>query len=378
MELDSFLATLSGPNPSGTDLRNEARFHAIERLLEPAARVRRIEAERAGGAGNITLDWAQLLSEARDLATAGRDLRLLVIVARALANDEGLGGLAAGLGLLRQTVTDFWDSVHPALRDNPSPREAALRRINAIYQIENSDNGLLCDLEFNVVLSPRGLGPVTGADLAAAAINRATFFSEGPSGLGDKEQAALVAAHEARVMRVTTACRATANEQPDLLAEVLAYLHAARAALSDLEAAVNAHVFENGIGVRFAALGTLLARIEQTLEVGKSAISAPPTGDAEMPQSPPPFDTPSAPALSVHANGGALPGQINSRRDVERCLDMIIDFYQRTEPSSPIPHLAQRMRKMVPMNFMQLMEEIAPSGMKEFRNVAGAFDEKPK
>jgi type VI secretion system protein ImpA len=32
------------------------------------------------------------------------------------------------------------------------------------------------------------------------------------------------------------------------------------------------------------------------------------------------------------------------------------------------------MRKMVPMNFMQLMEEIAPSGMKEFRNVAGVVE----
>lgn len=374
MDLDGFLAPLNGPNPSGTDLRNEARFHAIVRLLEPAARARRIEAERAGGAGNTPLDWAQLLSEARDLAASGRDLRLLVIVARALANDDGLGGLAAGLGLLRQTVTDFWDSVHPALRDSPSPREAALRRINAVYQIESSDDGLLCDLEFNVILSPRGLGPVTGADLAAAAISRATFLAEGPSGLGDKELAALVATHEARVARVMTACRATANEQPEVLAESLSNIAGARTALTGLEAALNAHVSENGVGVRFAALGTLLARIGQALEAGKSATAAP---DAEMPQSPAP-DTPSAPALSAHANGAAMPGQINSRRDVERCLDMIIDFYQRTEPSSPIPHLAQRMRKMVPMNFMQLMEEIAPSGMKEFRNVAGALDEKPK
>ena len=72
----------------------------------------------------------------------------------------------------------------------------------------------------------------------------------------------------------------------------------------------------------------------------------------------------------------ALPVRVNSRQDVERCLDMIIDFYERTEPSSPIPHLAQRMRKMVPMNFVQLMEEIAPSGMKEFRNLAGSIDAK--
>jgi type VI secretion system protein ImpA len=32
------------------------------------------------------------------------------------------------------------------------------------------------------------------------------------------------------------------------------------------------------------------------------------------------------------------------------------------------------MRKMVPMNFLQLMEEIAPSGMKEFKSVAGVDD----
>ena len=74
------------------------------------------------------------------------------------------------------------------------------------------------------------------------------------------------------------------------------------------------------------------------------------------------------------AAAGGIPGAVNSRRDVERCLDMIIDFYERTEPSSPIPHLARRMRKMVPMNFLQLMEEIAPSGMKEFKNVAGVDD----
>ena len=87
---------------------------------------------------------------------------------------------------------------------------------------------------------------------------------------------------------------------------------------------------------------------------------------------------PAAAAAPAPAAAPALPGQVNSRRDVERMLDLIIDFYERTEPSSPIPHLARRMRKMVSMNFMQPMEEIAPSGLKEFRNVAGVFDEKNK
>jgi type VI secretion system protein ImpA len=71
------------------------------------------------------------------------------------------------------------------------------------------------------------------------------------------------------------------------------------------------------------------------------------------------------------------PAGINNRRDVERALDQIIAFYERTEPSSPIPHLARRMRRMVPMDFVELMAEIAPSGMKEFKSVAGMGEDKP-
>jgi type VI secretion system protein ImpA len=50
----------------------------------------------------------------------------------------------------------------------------------------------------------------------------------------------------------------------------------------------------------------------------------------------------------------------------------------RTEPASPIPLLARRMRRMVPMDFLELMEEVAPSGMKEFKSVAGMEDAKKK
>ncbi|MEF9603124.1 hypothetical protein O4J55_12525, partial [Paracoccus sp. PXZ] len=77
----------------------------------------------------------------------------------------------------------------------------------------------------------------------------------------------------------------------------------------------------------------------------------------------------------VPASAG-LPARLASRAEVETCLDLIIDFYERNEPASPLPHLARRMRKMVPMNFLQLMEELAPGGMKEFRNVAGVTEDK--
>ena len=71
-----------------------------------------------------------------------------------------------------------------------------------------------------------------------------------------------------------------------------------------------------------------------------------------------------------------LPDRISSRDDVVKCLDLVVAFYDRTEPSSPIPHLARRVRRMVHMDFVELMEDLAPSGLKEFRLLAGVPDAK--
>lgn len=379
MDIEAFLAPLDAASPSGTDLRNDARFHAIETRLEAASRPARQRLIEGGGTGAVELDWSEILDEAGALAQSGRDLRLLAIVVRLLVNDQGIAGLAPGLKLIADTVAQHWESVHPALRPAGTKREAALRRINALYQLENADGGVLGDLEFVTLLAPRGIGPVTGGDLAAAAVSRQQFNAEAPKGLGEKELAELAARHEARLNRVTVACKATAHERPEEMAALQEAVAAAQAQLAALEAALAPHVTENDVSVRFEVLGRFLARIGQTLAAAGNA----PVAEA-APAAPAPAAGTGGPAMTTPTpvNGAAapagIPTQINSRREVERCLDLVIDFYERTEPSSPIPHLARRMRKMVPMNFMQLMEEIAPSGLKEFRGVAGVFDEKNK
>lgn len=366
-ELEEFLAPVEDANPSGVELRNDARFHALERSLEPAARSARISGDSASPR-IPPIDWDGLLQDAGSMARSGRDLRLLVMVVRMATHRRGLEGLAEGLALLTATIERYWDNLYPALRDSPSRREAALRRINALYQLENADNGLMTDLALNPVFTLRGIGPVTGADLAAAATSRIAILSEAADGLGEKERAALVAAHEAQVARVSTALKALASERPEERAALTIAAAGAKAALAGLEAALESRVAENGLGVRFSALGTLVNRIGQSLAAAEAATAETPATQAD----------PTSGMAAAPIKAAPIPGQITSRREVERCLDLIIDFYERTEPSSPLPHLARRMRKMVPMTFMQLMEEIAPSGMKEFRAVAGVIDEKSK
>jgi type VI secretion system protein ImpA len=374
MELEPFLVPVGSDNASGSELRNDPRFHAIERQMEPAARTFRLENVSSGGTGSIAIDWSDILQQASDLAGTGRDVRLLVIVARALANAEGFSGLEQGLGLLTSNIEQYWDSLHPLLRDSPSPREAATRRINSLFQLENNDNGLLCDLEFTTVLNPRGIGPITGGDLCVGGLSRSTAQSELAKGLGEKEVAELMSRHDARAGRVTAACRAEAIERPEDLAGLIGSLEAARAALQRLEQALFTRVSENGVGVKFKELDKVLTRTLAPLKAAQATATTgtPATEDIAMAEQV--SSAPTANGAHPPPAAGGIPGAVNSRKDVERCLDMIIDFYERTEPSSPIPHLARRMRKMVPMNFIQLMEEIAPGGMKEFRNVAGVDD----
>lgn len=373
-DVEPFLSVIAQDGPSGSDLRNDPRFHALERLLEPASRAARQADIASGGSGEVAIDWHGVLAEAQALAASGRDLRLLVTAVRAIAGDEGLAGLAEGLALLVGTVELHWDNLHPALREGPNRREAALRRINALHQLENTDNGLLCDLGYMTILNPRGIGPIRGGDLAVAGLNRTAVLAEAADGLGTKEQAELLAAHEAQAKRVQVALKATAAERPEELAGLRAAATAARDRLAALESALDGRVADDGVGVRFGALAKFLDRVAKTLAGGGPV---PAEGVAPVQPVTPDMTTAAAASATI-ADTVGVPTQITSRAEVERCLDLIIDFYERTEPSSPIPHLARRMRKMVPMNFLQLMEEIAPSGMKEFRNVAGVYDEKQK
>lgn len=370
MTVDAFLRPIEGSAPSGVELRYSPDFLQIEAQLTPAARANRIDSN-----GDLTptaaVDWSKIVSEAERLAATGRDLKLLVIVARAWTNMDGFSGFAAGCQLLADSLLTHWDSIHPELRDRPDKAMAARGRASCLADMENRDEGLLGDLEMNVVLEPRGFGAVRGAELAQAALSEYEYMQIGTGGMSADEKAAHSAAHAQLQGRVQTAILATRDDAPAALAALADQIDGANQARAALEAAyAKAGGFENGGGLRLGELEVFLTRCRKALDaVGASADALPAGGEAMA-------EVSGTGAVPVAASGGALPGRLASRKEVEACLDLIIEFYERTEPSSPIPHLASRMRRMVPMDFLQLIEEVAPGGVKDFKNVAGVDDRK--
>ena len=368
MELQHFIAPVDNDTPSGVDLRNDTRFHEIERLIAPASKENRTQLDETSPDVSTSVDWDDIQGKAVELAADGQDLRLLVIVARSLYQTDRFAGLANGLETIMQLLDKFWDTLHPTLRDRPTPKESALRRINALMQLENDESGLLGDMEYLPVFTLRGIGPITGTELARAGLSADQLLREGPSGLGLAEQEAQNAEHAEMVKRVGAACRAYATEHADDMEELQGSVAASIAALGGLESKLSEKLGEDVI-VKFGELAQFLERVSRTLA---STVN----GDEEMTTDTPMDQTDTSAAADTPVRTGSVPGTISTRKDVEKYLDMIIAFYERTEPSSPIPHLARRMRRMVPMDFMELMNEVAPSGLKEFRNAAGVSDKR--
>lgn len=362
-------------------MRNDPAFHELERLTEQQKKI-----EFRGSKNtevDVPIDWPAVLTKAEELRPHGRDLRLLVIVTRALANEYRLAGLADGLTLIAQTFDQHWATMHPALRPGATPRDAALRRINALTDLQNSQNGLLKDLRKMTFFAPRSIGSVLGEDLEKGSLDERVMLQEAASGLNMAEKAKLASEHGQLVNRVRSACTAQIEQAAAEMMSLLADARAAIAGLDAVDSALNARL--GGGGASVPELKRFLQRLLTTLE-RNSAAGAAGNGAAKPVQAPAEpatavrngygADTMASVAGNAESGSGGLPDRISSRDDVVKCLDLVVAFYDRTEPSSPIPHLARRVRRMVHMDFVELMEDLAPSGLKEFRLLAGVPDVK--
>ncbi len=70
------------------------------------------------------------------------------------------------------------------------------------------------------------------------------------------------------------------------------------------------------------------------------------------------------------AQGGAR-GEIDSREDVVRQLDRLCEYYRRHEPSSPVPMLLRRAKRLVSKDFMEIVRDLTPGGVAEAELLGG-------
>jgi type VI secretion system protein ImpA len=72
--------------------------------------------------------------------------------------------------------------------------------------------------------------------------------------------------------------------------------------------------------------------------------------------------------------GVAAVGVVRNRQDATRALDAVADFFRTNEPSSPIPLLLERAKRLVSKNFLEVLAELAPEALEPAKAASGVRD----
>jgi type VI secretion system protein ImpA len=339
--LDSLLQPVSADAPSGADLEYDPAFLELERLSES-------KPEQQMGSTIVPAqepDWKEVANRALALFSKTKDLRIAAKVTRALLQTEGLIGFADGLSLMRGVVETFWDGFYPKL--DPDEGNDPTFRVNVLMGL--CDGAAFIDrIRLIPIVSARSFGRFSLRDLAIA-----SGEIPPPTGTEAPKAAAIDGAF---------------NECP--IPELQATADALRSAIESLKA-MESFVGEKvgaSNGPNFSKLNDVLRSADKIMSarlarrgVGVEAVAG--EGGEE--------GVVAGGGGGGHSAGPSMTGEINSREDVIRVLDKICNYYERAEPSSPIPILLQRSKRLVSASFLDIVRDIASDGLSQVENLRG-------
>ncbi|MFO1078553.1 MAG: type VI secretion system protein TssA [Planctomycetota bacterium] len=337
LDVDRILAPVAADQPCGSDLEYDADFLAMMQAATP-------KPERQMGAEVIPAEepnWRDVKQLAEKLLGRSKDLRIAVLLCRAVLHTDGIPALAAGLGAVRGLCGQYWPGLFPLLdaEDDNDPT----MRVNTLRGLTDA-SGLLKSLREVPLVTARMAGSFGLREIEAAA-GRGTVAGTPPT---------------------PELIRAAFQEVP---AEHLVATHAAIGAAKTELAALDALLAERlgGHAPELRPLTSLLdslgGELQRQLEARGSIVA--PSG--------PTRDTAMAPPTESGGAGAATTG-IQNRGDVIRSLDRICEFYAQNEPSSPVPLLLQRAKRLVNMSFLDVVRDLVPDGLTQAELFRGSTE----
>jgi len=352
MDLTDLLSSRGDDEPSGENLEYDPAFISLELAAQHGE-------ERQVGDSIIAAeepDHSEVIGHAMEVLERSHDLRAAVFLAYSLLRTKGFPGLAQTTSYIRGCLEEWWDTCHPQL--DPDDDNDPTMRVNAVVALADPET----------VLRGIRLAPLTDSRSFGRVCLRDFMLAEGEISLGENGDAppdlsALSAAFQdtdpARLQEIRDAV-AQAQEDVKAIGRVFDdQVPGFGPDLAPLEKTLKQ------VMARFAAAGVVASSGEEG-EAGEGAEEDGQTGD----------DTGavSAAARTMPATAGA-PGVINSQQDVRNALDKIIAYYKRAEPSSPLPILLERAKRLVGADFMTIIKDMAPDGRSNVQLIGGLEDE---
>jgi type VI secretion system protein ImpA len=334
VEQEVLLKAVSAEAPSGPELEYDPEFTALLAAASPAVQERLVGPSVAAEEPN----WRALEEQAAVMLGRTKDLRIAAVIVKARLRQAGLPGLASGIGLLRALCERYWDSLYPQVDSDGD----ATARLTALRELCDKQR-VLAWLRNLPLLQLPALGAFTLKDLTAP-------IGEAANGGGrdvGKIDAAFAQCDLSHLQRQVNALQESLNDLGAIESWVVDKLGAHRS-------------------VGFDELRALLEPMHRLLR-SRLELRVP-AAEASVMQS--------AASTVAAANGNAQtrtsgPLDVRTREDVQRVLDVLCLYYEQHEPSSPVPLLLRRARRLSAMNFMEILRDLAPAGTPEVEVIRG-------
>ncbi len=347
IDIEELLTEITGAAPCGEDLEYDPAFAEMEKLAQETP-------ERQYGDTIIPTeppDWRGVRKAALALFERTRDLRVALYLTQSLLRVDGLAGFADGLALVDGLIERYWDTVYPQL--DPEDDNDPTLRVNTIVALCDPETTLRA-LRETPLVSSRTLGRFSLRDIQVAMGVLTPVATDDQTELPTK----------ARVDGAfQEAGPETARTTATVVAEAMARVEQIEARLTDQIGVTQAPDLGPLTGVLKEIRQALAEQLQQQGVASTDEALAVEAADA-------------GPSGGAPAAGARLVvGEVASREEVIRMLDKICEYFNRYEPSSPVPFLLKRAKSLVTKDFMAILNDLAPGGTEQANLIFGIRDE---
>ncbi|MDA7923859.1 type VI secretion system protein TssA [bacterium] len=337
------------PPPSGSDLEYDSVFTAMEQATQGKAEQQYgdtiIEAEPP--------EWVKVEEYATEILQQSHDLRACVYLASAVLANHGLAAFSQVISLLRDYVTERWETVHPVL--DPDDDNDPTFRVNTLMTLCGMSS-VLPLLKNAALVRVRAIGQFSLTDWLVAN-NELPWPEDSEDEKPDK--ALILSAFQAceldeleQIKNTLETLLLDTQEIEDFVTGKVGSSESCN--FEELRKTLNSasklvtEQFQNRAPVEIA--------IEE--ELAESAED----GEGET----------STPGVSVPSHAITISDlKIKSRNEAIQVLDKVCDYFEQYEPSSPLPLLLRRARRLSMKSFLEIIQDISPDGMHQVTSLGG-------
>lgn len=332
--VEELLKPISEESPCGEDLSDGASLQELETMARGKQETQFSAAEPP--------DWKQLRSRSLELFGRSKDLRIAMTLAVVGIELDGLPGFRESLVLVKGLFETYWTTVYPLL--DPADDNDPLQRMNIVASLA-TPMGTFGD-PFRILERLRAIPLCNSVQMGRYSLTEILRAESGVATESDKPAVA--------TGQIEAAFR---DSNPQELGEIFQVLSDCITLVLAIDEWITGTVGASkapDLTPLSADLGAMQSRVAPYVK----EVAAPVIGlDA----------APSAAGQVVFSPEG----EIRSRKEVLTLLQKICLYYDRIEPSSPVPLMLKRAARLAEMDFMQIIEDLSPDAIAQVRIITG-------